>query len=117
MNEEKSGYMALRHHGKSYFGEVEGLDPEGDRIVLNNVVELVTTMGMTPTGIQKRVVLVGIDYAGAPLKRMSFPYGALYELEDLPKEDADALMKDYEEFKQRNNLVKTPPKQGIVTPP
>lgn len=112
-----SKYVTARSHGKSYFGKIDE-DESGDGVlVLKDVVELVTVMGMIPTGIRKNVIVAGIDYNSGPIESLVLPNASIaYELSSMREKDAKLLLEDYEGFCGKDNLVQAPPKSGLVTP-
>lgn len=114
MSEEKR-HVVIRYQGKSYFGLYTETDEEGCE--LTGVVELITSLSMTPTGVQKRVIVVGLDYSSAPIRKVFFPWALVYGLKDMPQKDAEALMGDYEAFCNQDNLVKPAPQQPTLFQP
>jgi hypothetical protein len=116
----KDSHMIIRADGKVYFGEV--VEPTvgqiGDMLVcmtIKNAVEIMTTMTTTPTGIQKRVIVVSIDYSSKVLPELHIlSPGVAYKLNTIPPKDAEALMEDYNRMISKDNLVKLPPKKSLV---
>lgn len=107
--------MVLRSEGKSYLGGWIG-ETDSGAFILGDVVEIATMIIPTPTGFQKRVTVAGLDYCSAPLKRVKFPKSISYEIDNMLTKDVENLIKDYEDFMNRDNLVKAPPKKNLVTP-
>lgn len=103
----EDNYVIVRSGGKVYFGHMDD-----SRDYLLDVVELIVTMNLTSTGVQKRVVVMGLDYNSGPLKRLSLieEQTVGYRLTDMSPKDKDALIQDYEAFCARDNLIQTPKK-------
>lgn len=116
MSEEEKTYLVVRSEGKVYFGALDE-DATDERIVLNDVVELVTMMSPTTMGMQKHVAMVSIDYASGPIKKVVFPAEVVaYALKDIPQSDATKFMTDYENLCQGDHIVKAPVGPSIVQP-
>jgi hypothetical protein len=96
VSEEKE-YRVVRCEGKAYFGEVL---QEDEGITLGGAVELFSAMLPTPGGIQKQVIIIGLDYNGGPLKHLFIKSpGPMYRNHDMDARDWAKLKEDYNTFR------------------
>jgi len=100
--------VVVKVEGKTYVGKL-GQSDSSESITLMDACELITSLTVSARGMNKHVVLTGIDYCTTPISSIIIRNPSImYSSKNMGREEWVKLKTDYEDFCMESNIVKVP---------
>lgn len=100
--------VVVKVEGKTYVGK-SGQSDGLASVTLIDACELITSLTVSSRGMNKHVVLTGIDYCTTPMSTILIQNPSIiYGSKNMGREEWTKLKTDYEDFCMESNIVKVP---------